>query len=163
MIRGDMAPFRIGSHCMVDEGSVLLPSWCRVVHDEQMPPHDSDRCPEIEGEPVGLDGEPTTIVHIPTRIGDHVHIGKGCVVSAHAIGNFCRIGDGAVISRGCVLHYGAQVSAVAYSRCTYPISMWSPVRCHPFPCGVLSSGLLMPLSHPQDVPVPTPCLISTLI
>lgn len=43
------------------------------------------------------------VTYYPMKIGDHVYIGAGCVVSAASIGSFVHMGKGSVVENGCIV------------------------------------------------------------
>jgi carbonic anhydrase/acetyltransferase-like protein (isoleucine patch superfamily) len=76
VIRGDVAPIRIGKGTNVQDGSVL--------HGTHPGPYSGDG--------------------FPLTIGDYVTIGHGAVVHACTVGNHCLIGIGAIVMDGAIVH-----------------------------------------------------------
>ncbi|HFD11945.1 MAG TPA: gamma carbonic anhydrase family protein [Crenotrichaceae bacterium] len=75
VIRGDVAPIRIGSGTNIQDGSVL--------HGTHAGPYSGDG--------------------FPLSIGDYVTVGHGAVVHACSVGNHCLIGIGAIVMDGAVI------------------------------------------------------------
>lgn len=75
VIRGDVAPIRIGKGTNIQDGSVL--------HGTHAGPYSGDG--------------------FPLTIGDFVTIGHGAVVHACKVGNHCLVGIGAIVMDGAVI------------------------------------------------------------
>jgi carbonic anhydrase/acetyltransferase-like protein (isoleucine patch superfamily) len=75
VIRGDVAPIRVGTGTNIQDGSVL--------HGTHAGPYSGDG--------------------FPLSIGDFVTVGHGAVVHACTVGNHCLIGIGAIVMDGAVV------------------------------------------------------------
>jgi len=75
VIRGDVAPIRIGAGTNIQDGAIL--------HGTHAGPYSGDG--------------------FPLSIGDYVTIGHGAVVHACTVGNHCLIGIGAIVMDGAVV------------------------------------------------------------
>eukprot|EP01137_Pigoraptor_chileana_P029400 Opistho-2@14604 len=76
IVRGDLAPVRIGQFCNISKGAVLRPSFKRFK---------------------------SGYAFLPLQVGDYVVIGEGSVVNAASIGSCVQIGRNSVIGRRCIV------------------------------------------------------------
>jgi len=103
IIRADLAPVKMGKFCVVNERSVVRPP-----------------CRRYKGG----------IVIPKISVGDHVYIGKDCVVCALSIGSFVNIGDGAIVSPRCMLKDCCQIAPGAIvppDTVVPPFTYWAGV------------------------------------
>ncbi|CAJ0954971.1 unnamed protein product, partial [Mesorhabditis belari] len=89
ILRGDLAPIRMGKFGIIGENSVIRPSFKNFINK----------------------GPQGSFIHV--KIGDHVFIGKSCIIMAGQISSYCHIGDGAILGQSCVLKECCEVQAEA--------------------------------------------------
>ena len=82
IIRGDLAPVKIGKNTIIREDVVIRPSYKRA-----------------KGH----------LKYITMHIGDYVYIGENSIVCAGKIGNCVQIGKNCIISHRCVLKDNSRV------------------------------------------------------
>ncbi len=86
VLRGEMAPLRVGRYCIVNRKAVLQPGYsilggiCRFT---------------------------------PLVVGSYTVIGEGAIVSAASVGAFVRVGEGCVLCNGCVVKDNCVIEAGA--------------------------------------------------
>lgn len=83
VIRGDVAPIRIGKGTNIQDGSVL--------HGTHAGPYSGDG--------------------FPLSIGEYVTVGHGAVVHACTVGNHCLIGIGAIVMDGAIVQDNVMLGA----------------------------------------------------
>lgn len=82
IIRGDLAPVKIGKNTIIREDVVLRPSYKRA-----------------KGH----------LKYITMHIGDYVYIGENSIICASKIGNCVSIGKNCIISHRCVLRDNTRI------------------------------------------------------
>lgn len=82
MIRGELAPVKIGKNTIIKENVVLRPSYKRA-----------------KGH----------LKYVTLHIGDYVYIGENSIICASKIGNCVYIGKNCIISHRCVLRDNCRV------------------------------------------------------
>ena len=73
-------------------------------------------------------GAGAVVTEPSVKIGNHVHIDAGCVVSHDVVlGNFVRLNPGALVMGGCVIGEGALIAAGAVIRDGVKVGAWATV------------------------------------
>eukprot|EP00611_Tribonema_gayanum_P032307 TRINITY_DN958_c0_g1_i1.p1 TRINITY_DN958_c0_g1~~TRINITY_DN958_c0_g1_i1.p1 ORF type:complete len:154 (-),score=24.86 TRINITY_DN958_c0_g1_i1:4-465(-) len=90
-LHGDLATIRFGRYCLVDEGSTIRPGVRLEQGSGAAAPADANAKAAV------------TRHHTPMLVGNHTHIGRGCVVEAAAIGCNVTVGDGCVLGANCII------------------------------------------------------------